>query len=92
MSNEELPGTWTLTRKDGQPVDLTKVRMMEFSDQVFGQRFQPADTLLLKIDGHPVCTLNSTDNRNWMTQFGPVRRGGGSCLDLLQQFPMAEEL
>jgi hypothetical protein len=66
------------------------VRMIEFSDQVFGQRFQPADTLLLKIDDHPVCTLRSTDSRAWMTQFGPVRRGGGSCLDLLQQFPMAE--
>lgn len=25
MSNEELPGVWTLKRMDGQPVDLTKV-------------------------------------------------------------------
>jgi hypothetical protein len=27
MSNEELPGVWTLKRMDGQPVDLTKVRV-----------------------------------------------------------------
>jgi hypothetical protein len=26
MSNEELPGVWTLTRMDQQPVDLSKVR------------------------------------------------------------------
>jgi len=88
MNNEELPGVWTLRRMDGKPVDLSKVRMIEFSDQVFGQRF-PADTLQLKIDDHPECTLRSTDSRAWMTQFGPVKRGGGSCLDLLEQFPMA---
>jgi hypothetical protein len=69
---------------------VLQVRMIEFSDQVFGQRFQPVDTLLLQIDDHPVCTLRSTESRAWMTQFGPVQRGGGSCLTLLQEFPMAE--
>jgi hypothetical protein len=63
--------------------------MIEFSDQVFGQRFAP-DTLLLQIDDHPVCQLNSTDGRAWMTQFGPVKRGGGSCLDLLNLYPMVQ--
>lgn len=65
-----------------------QVRYIEFSDQVFGQRFQPVDTMQLQIDGHPVCTLKSTDSRAWMTQFGPARRGGGSCLNLLEQYPM----
>jgi len=26
MSNEELPGVWTLKRMDGQPINLRKVR------------------------------------------------------------------
>lgn len=60
-----------------------QIRMLEFSDEVFGVRF-PAETLLLQIDNHRVCTMSSSDPRSWMTQYGPVKRGGGSCLKMLQ--------
>ena len=53
-----------------------------------GARYPNADSLVLSIDagnGQFVnCTLHSTDNRLWMTQYGPVNRGGGSCPQLLQ--------
>lgn len=65
--------------------------MIEFSDQVFGARFAP-DTLQLQIDNNPICTLSSTDNRDWMTQYGPARRGGGSCTQLLSKYPMKGEV
>ena len=64
-------------------------RMIEFSDEAFGTRF-PAESMKLQIDGHPACTLHSTDPRPWMTSYGPVQRGGGSCLSLLKQFPMQQ--
>ena len=60
------------------------------SDEAFGARF-PAESMLLQIDDHPVCTLKSTDSRNWMTPYGPVKRGGGSCYDmLLKPHPMKD--
>ena len=61
--------------------------MIEFSDEAFGARFA-AESMRLQIDNHPVCTLRSTDARTWMTPYGPVRRGGGSCYDLLEKYPM----
>ena len=65
-------------------------RMLEFSDEAFGTRF-PAESMRLQIDGRPVvCTMRSTDSRPWMTSYGPVQRGGGSCYDLLQQYPMKQ--
>ena len=81
FANEDYAGTWKLRKASGAPVDPRKVWALEFSDLMFGLRFGRPETLSLDLGqelGTP-CVAKSQDARTWITQYGPVKRGGGSC-------------
>jgi len=91
FSNETYPGVWKLKKQDGTWPDLTLVRYIEFSDEMFDGVQYPIDTLALQLGpdaSTDVCVLKSTDKRLFQSPFGPTGRGGGSCLDMLAKFPL----
>lgn len=79
---ESVPGVWTLRRFDGNDLDPSKIKMFEFSDQLFKKRFGLDESFKISIEKipGPPCVLKNTDSRLWITPFGPIKKGGGSCL------------
>ena len=73
---------WTVIKADGSPINSTLVKAVEFSDLMFSVRFGRIESLVLSFPGVGDCTAQSDDKRLWITQYGAVRKGGGSCLSL----------
>lgn len=75
MSNEELPGVWTLKRMDGLPIDLSKVRDRRVHPHLHVNRLQMPATRVIVPQGavwqHSLLMLPAGVNvHSWLVPSG----------------------